>query len=64
MTPLPAEPPVPVNVPGGSVWPLLTAAAIVAVAIGGIIESLLVVLGAGLAVVVCIYAWAFEPFEV
>jgi len=64
MTPLPAEPPVPVHVPGGSVWPLLTAAAIVAVAIGGILESLLVVLGAGLALVICIYAWAFEPFEV
>jgi cytochrome c oxidase subunit 1 len=63
-TPLPADPPEPVHVPGGSFWPLVTATAIVAIAVGGILESLLVVLGAGLALVICVYAWAFEPFEV
>jgi cytochrome c oxidase subunit 1 len=63
MRAIPEVPPAPVHVPGGSYWPVVTASAIVIVAIGAVIKTLLVVLGGAALLVVGIYAWAFEPFE-
>ncbi len=68
-TPIPDTPPTPVHVPGGSYWPLVTALGIVIMAIGALLHRALLpslltgLAGAGI-VVVGIYRWAFEPFEV
>ena len=64
MTPVPAVPPEPVHVPAGSFWPAVAAIGIIVAAIGGILEALPVVLGGGVVLIVAIYAWALEPFEV
>jgi cytochrome c oxidase subunit 1 len=64
MTPVPAVPPEPVHVPPGSFWPALAATGIIVAAVGAILKSLLVVLGGGAVLIVAIYAWALEPFEV
>ena len=64
MDPIPDQPPEPVHVPGGSFWPIVTASGILVVSTGAIMRLLPAVLvGVGI-VVVSIYAWAFEPFEV
>jgi hypothetical protein len=63
MEEIPDVPPEPVHVPGGSFWPAVSSIGIVTVAIGALLSVLWVVLvGAGI-LVVSIYAWAFEPFE-
>ena len=68
-TPIPDTPPEPVHVPGGSYWPLVTALGIVIMAIGALmhralVPSLLTGIAGAAVVVVGIYRWAFEPFEV
>jgi cytochrome c oxidase subunit 1 len=63
-SPLPDDPPEPIHMPGGSFWPLVTAIGIVVAASGALISSLWVALGGTAILVVGIYAWAFEPFEV
>jgi cytochrome c oxidase subunit I len=68
-SPLPAVPPAPIHVPGGSIWPLCTALGIIVMGIGGLLHhNLWPAVGTALAgaaiTVVSIYQWAFEPFEV
>ncbi len=63
MTPVPATPPAPVHVPGGSYWPAVAAIGIVVMAIGAILKTLLITLGGTAVLVVSIYAWSFEHFE-
>jgi cytochrome c oxidase subunit 1 len=64
MTEVPEVPPEPVHVPDGSFWPLIAAIGIVVIATGAISRELLVALGGVAVLLVAIYAWAFEPFEV
>ncbi|KPJ89936.1 MAG: cytochrome C oxidase [Gemmatimonas sp. SG8_17] len=61
---IPDVPPEPVHVPGGTVWPIMTATGILAVATGAIMHTLWIVVAGSLFVVFSIYRWAFEPFEV
>ena len=61
---IPDVPPEPVHVPDGSFWPLIASIGIVTIAIGVIATTLLIVLGGAAVLLVAIYAWAFEPFEV
>ncbi len=64
MTEVPATPPEPVHVPDGSYWPLVASLGIVIAATGAILKSVLVVVGGGVVLVLALYFWAFEPFEV
>jgi cytochrome c oxidase subunit 1 len=64
MTEVPEVPPEPVHVPDGSFWPLVAAIGIVVIATGAITKTLFVVLGGAAVLLVAIYAWAYEPFEV
>jgi cytochrome c oxidase subunit 1 len=69
VTEIPDTPPGPIHVPGGSYWPLITAVGIIIMAIGALMHhhflpSLLTAIGGALVVVLSIYNWAFEPFEV
>jgi cytochrome c oxidase subunit 1 len=64
MSEVPATPPEPVHVPGGSFWPLVAAIGIVIAATGAILQSVLVAVGGGVVLVLALYFWAFEPFEV
>ena len=52
------------DVPGGSFWPLVAAVGVLTMAIGAVSHTLWVVLGGVAILVVSVYAWAFEPFEV
>ena len=64
MAPLPLTPPTPIHVPGGSWWPLITAFGLPIIAVAAISHHLWLVF-VGLAVVIVgIYRWAYEPFEV
>jgi hypothetical protein len=61
-------PPAPIHVPGGSIWPLCTAAGIIVMGIGGLLHhslvpSLATALAGALITVISVYRWAFEPFE-
>jgi cytochrome c oxidase subunit 1 len=62
--PLPDAPPQAIHLPGGSHWPLVTAIGIIVGAVGGVTQNLWIALLAAAILVVGIYAWAFEPFEV
>ncbi len=63
MAPLPATPPAPIHVPGGSWWPLVTALGIPVIAVAALSHQLWLAL-AGVAIVIAgIYRWAYEPFE-
>jgi len=62
--PLPESPLEPIHMPGGSFWPLVAAIGIVVIASGALLSSLWIALGGAAVLVVSIYAWAFEPFEV
>jgi cytochrome c oxidase subunit 1 len=64
MSEVPEVPPEPVHVPDGSFWPLIASIGIVVIAIGAIAKTLLVTLGGAAVLLVAIYAWSFEPFEV
>jgi cytochrome c oxidase subunit 1 len=66
---IPDTPPGPIHVPGGSHWPLMTALGILVIAVGALLHhhfvpSLVTVLAGLGVVVVSVYRWAFEPFEV
>ncbi len=63
MEAIPDVPPEPVHMPGGSFWPVIAAVGIVAMATGALIQTLWVVLAGAAVLVVSIYAWSFEPFE-
>ena len=63
MKAIPAEPEGEIHMPGGSYWPAVTAVGILLLAVGALVTKLPIVLGGGAIVVVGIYAWAFEPFE-
>ena len=62
--PLPEDPPGPIHLPGGSYWPFVTAVGIIVAAAGLLTGSLWVALAGIGVLVVGIYAWALEPFEV
>lgn len=64
MKPIPDVPPAPIHVPPGSYWPIVTALGILVIAVGALASTLAIVLVGAALVVVGIYAWAFEPFEV
>ncbi|OGU10102.1 MAG: hypothetical protein A2W29_05970 [Gemmatimonadetes bacterium RBG_16_66_8] len=61
---MPDVPPEPIHVPGGSHWPAFTAAGLGIMAVGALLHTLWVVLVGVVVLVVGIYSWAFEPFEV
>ncbi len=63
MKAIPDEPEGEIHMPGGSYWPAVTAVGILVLAVGGLVTNLPIVLGGVAVVVVGIYAWAFEPFE-
>ena len=63
MTPLPDRPPAPIHVPGGSWWPMITAAGLPLMAIGALSRFLPIVFVGVAVVIVGIYRWAYEPFE-
>ncbi len=64
MKAIPDVPPEPIALPSGSYWPLVTAFGILVMAAGALLHTLWVVLLGGAVLVVGIYAWVFEPFEV
>jgi cytochrome c oxidase subunit 1 len=64
MKAIPEVPPEPIHVPAGSYWPVVAALALVVVAGGAIARALWVVLVGTAALIVAIYSWVFEPFEV
>ncbi|HSM08696.1 MAG TPA: cytochrome c oxidase subunit I [Gemmatimonadota bacterium] len=49
--------------PSPSLWPIGLAAAIVIGAVGGLTQSLPVVLAGGALIFVCVFGWAFQPLE-
>jgi cytochrome c oxidase subunit 1 len=63
MAALPERPPAPIHVPGGSWWPMITAFGLPIMAIGALSRLLPVVLAGAAVLIVGIYRWAFEPFE-
>ncbi len=63
MAPLPDTPPAPIHVPGGSWWPLITALGLPVMAIGALAHAVPVAIAGALVVIVGIYRWAYEPFE-
>jgi cytochrome c oxidase subunit 1 len=63
MKAIPELPPEPIHMPGGSYWPMIAAAGILVMAVGAVAHTLWVVLMGGSILVVSIYRWAFEPFE-
>jgi cytochrome c oxidase subunit 1 len=64
MAPLPLTPPAPIHVPGGSWWPLITAFGLPLIAVAAISHQLWLAFVALAVVIVGIYRWAYEPFEV
>ncbi len=61
---IPDVPPEPVHVPGGSYWPIVAAFGQLVIAVGAIARVLPIVLAGVAVLVISIYFWAFEPFEV
>jgi len=53
-----------IHVPGGSWWPMITAFGLPVMAVGAISHQLWLVFVGLAALVVGIYRWAYEPFEV
>jgi len=60
----PAVPPGPIHVPGGSWWPLVAALGLPVMALAPLTHTLWVVFVGAALLLVGIYGWAFEPFEV
>jgi cytochrome c oxidase subunit I len=56
--------PEPIHVPGGSWWPLVAAFGLPVMATGAVARLLPLVLAGAAILIVGIYRWAFEPFEV
>jgi len=50
-------------VPGGSWWPMITALGLPIIAIGALAHLIPIVLAGAAVVIVGIYRWAYEPFE-
>ena len=63
MNEIPDVPPEPIHVPGGSYWPVLAALGLVGFFTGALMHSLWVVIAAAVVLVVSVFKWAFEPFE-
>ena len=63
MPALPERPPAPIHVPGGSWWPMITATGLPILAIAAISRTLPLVFVGAAVVIVGIYRWAYEPFE-
>jgi len=69
---LPATPPAPIHVPGGSWWPLVAACGLPIMAAGALLHRSFglglpvpwIVLAGLLVTAVAVYRWAYEPFEV
>jgi len=61
---IPDVPPEPVHVPGGSYWPLLTAVGILVFFLAPLLRSVWPALIGVPVIAICIFKWAFEPFEV
>ncbi|MGH7699748.1 MAG: cytochrome c oxidase subunit I [Gemmatimonadales bacterium] len=59
----PDRPPAPVHVPGGSWWPLITALGLPLMATGAIAHQLWLVFVGVAVLVLGLYRWAYEPFE-
>ncbi len=64
MAPLPAAPPQPIHVPGGSWWPFVTACGLPVLALAPLTHTLWIAFVGVAIVLIGIYRWAFEPFEV
>ena len=64
MKAIPDLPPEPIHLPAGSYWPLVAALGIIGMATGAVSHLLWMVLASGAVLIVSIYRWAFEPFEV
>jgi cytochrome c oxidase subunit 1 len=64
MDPLPLQPPAPIHVPGGSWWPMITAIGLPILALAALTHQLWIVFIGVAVVIVGIYRWAYEPFEV
>ncbi|HEX4574271.1 MAG TPA: cytochrome c oxidase subunit I [Gemmatimonadales bacterium] len=60
----PAVPPAPIHVPAGSWWPLVAALGIPVMALAPLTHTLWIVFVGAAILLVGIYRWAFEPFEV
>jgi len=60
----PAMPPAPIHVPGGSWWPLVAALGLPVMALALLTHTLWVAFVGLALLIVGIYCWAFEPFEV
>src|SRR5439155_22628383 len=60
----PAVPPAPIHVPGGSRWPLVAALGLPVMALAALTHTLWIVFVGAALLLVGIYRWAFEPFEV
>jgi cytochrome c oxidase subunit 1 len=63
MAPLAAQPPTPMHVPAGSWWPPLAALGLPVMATGAATGALWLVLAGAAVLIVGVYRWAFEPFE-
>ena len=63
VTEIPDVPPEPVHVPGGSYWPVVAAMGILTFFAGALVQSLWLAIGGALVLVVSVFKWAFEPFE-
>ncbi|MFQ6044989.1 MAG: cytochrome ubiquinol oxidase subunit I, partial [Gemmatimonadales bacterium] len=64
MKAIPEVPPGPIHVPAASFWPVVAALGLLIAGTGAVSRELFVALGGVAVLVVSIYAWAFEPFEV
>jgi len=51
------------HMPSPSLWPIGLAAAIILGAVGGLMQSLPVVLAGAALIIICLYGWAFQPLE-
>src|SRR5205809_754732 len=60
----PATPPEPIHVPGGSWWPLIAAFGLLVLAPAPLTHTLWVAFAGAALLLLGVYRWAFEPFEV
>jgi len=60
----PATPPEPIHVPGGSWWPLIAAFGLPVLALAPLTHTLWVAFAGAALLLLGVYRWAFEPFEV
>ena len=60
---IPDTPPQPVHVPGGSYWPILTAAGVQTLFVGALVQNVWIAVGGVAFTTFSVFMWAFEPFE-